>query len=135
MLPAPDGIEEVFPQLKRVGDYARVCFTGARHRAELAALELVEARNTAIASALWWAGGVLLLLLGSATLTALVAAAFWNTPYRLTALGIMAAVYLGGAATCFLQFRHRLRSWQPFHETAGQIRKDASCLGELMQRP
>jgi uncharacterized membrane protein YqjE len=135
MLPAPEGIEEVFPQLKRVGDYARVLFTGARHRAELAALELIEARNAAIASGLWWAGAVLLLMLGSATLTALVAAAFWDTPYRLAALAVMAAVYLGGAVTCFLQVRRRLRSWQPFHETAGQIRKDALCLGELMQRP
>jgi uncharacterized membrane protein YqjE len=135
MLPAPEGIEEVFPQLKRVGDYARVLFTGVHHRAELAAIELVEARNAAIACGLWWAGAVLLLLLGLATLTAVVAVAFWDSPFRLAALGIMAAGYLGGAAGCLLKLRRQLRTWQPFNETAGQIRKDARCLGELMQRP
>jgi uncharacterized membrane protein YqjE len=135
MLPAPDGIEEVFPQLKRVGDYARVLLTGAQNRAELAAIELAEARNAAVSFGLWWAGAVLLLVLGSATLTAFVAAAFWDTPYRLAALGVMAVVYLAAAAGCFLKVRGGLRSWQPFSETAGQIRKDALCLGDLMHRP
>jgi uncharacterized membrane protein YqjE len=103
MFPGSDAIEEVFPQLKRVGEYARVLFAGVQHRAELAAIEFAEARTTVVACAVWWAVAFMLLMLGAATLTAGVAAAFWDTHYRLVALAVMAVAYLAGAAFCFLR--------------------------------
>jgi uncharacterized membrane protein YqjE len=135
MFPGSDAIEEVFPQLKRVGEYARVLFAGVQHRAELAAIEFAEARTTVVACAVWWAVAFMLLMLGAATLTAGVAAAFWDTHYRLVALAVMAVTYLAGAAFCFLRVRRHLRCWQPFRDTAGQLRKDALCLGDLIHRP
>jgi uncharacterized membrane protein YqjE len=135
MFPGTEGIEEVFPQLKRLGDIFRVLLTGVHHRMELAGLELIETRNEAVRCGLWWAGAVLLLVLGMATLTALVAAAFWDTPYRLAALGTMGGGYLLGALICLARVRSHLRHWRPFNETTEQIRKDIVCLENLSRQP
>lgn len=133
MPPPSDGLEDVFPQLRRIGDYAKVILSGVGHRTELACIEFAEARDAALIATLWIVGALMLVMLGVATLTACIAAAFWDTPHRLTVLALMGFGYLAAAAAAFFFLRRKLTEWQPFAETSEQIRKDTQCIQDLIQ--
>jgi uncharacterized membrane protein YqjE len=122
-----------FGEFRRLGEGTRVIVEGLGHRAELAAIELAEARSVLAASAVLLAVSVGLLLLAGATLTVALAAAVWNTPYRIPILALIGIVYAVGAMAFLFAARRRLRRWEPFGEISAQLRKDARCLAEIAE--
>jgi uncharacterized membrane protein YqjE len=122
-----------FGEFRRLGEGTRVVFEGLGHRAELAAIELAEARSVLAASAVLLAISLGLFLLAGATLTVALAAAVWNTSYRIPILLLVGAAYAVGAAAFLLAARRRLCRWQPFGETSAQLKKDARCLAEISE--
>jgi len=133
MLPAAAQIRDLlFPELKRAGEAARVLVHGLGHRAELVGIEMEEARDAAASSGLMFAVAAALFFLAALTLTGLLAAAFWDTAFRLPVLLTIAIAYAGGGVAVLLAARRRLRAWNPFSETTSQLKKDAQCLQELL---
>lgn len=119
-LPAPDVALSLFSE-------------SVAHRAELAALELDEAREHALRSTLLAAAAAALVLFSGFALTLLVASLVWDDPHRGWWLGGLCATYLAAAlATGFILAR-RLRDWQPFGETRHQLQKDHQCLSQLIK--
>lgn len=106
----------------------------AEHRAELAALELAEARRHALVSLLLAVTAAVLLLLAGMALTLLVAALVWTSPYRAWWLAGLALLHLGLAASAAAALRRRLHGWRPLAETCTQLREDYRCLHELLVR-
>ncbi len=115
--------------------YVRVALRGLRHRSELAGIELGEARDRLLIALLLLLGAALLALLAGGVLTLFVAAAFWDTAYRLHAIAILGLCHIAGAGICFLRFRQLLRTWDPFALTKEQLRQDAACIETLMDEP
>jgi len=103
------------------------------HRAELAALELEEAREHVTGSTIL-AGvvGALALFTGFA-FTLLVASLVWDLPSRAWWLGGLCVLYLGAAVTCGMILSHRLRTWQPLEEIQSQMQQDYQCLSQLIK--
>jgi uncharacterized membrane protein YqjE len=103
------------------------------HRAELAGLELAEARDHALHSmVLAVITGALVNLTGF-SLTLLVAALVWNDPHRNWWLGAMAVLYAGVTLALFFNFLRRMRAWRPLEETSRQLKSDCQCLQRLLQ--
>lgn len=121
--------------LQELQTYLRVALRGVGHRAELAGIELTEARDRLIAVLALLIGAAVLVLLAGGVVTCFVAAAFWDTAYRLPALGALGLCYLLGAALCGWRVRRLLDTWQLFPLTKEQLRKDASCVELLMRHP
>jgi uncharacterized membrane protein YqjE len=122
-----------FGEFRRLGEGTRVVFEGLGHRAELAAIELAEARSVLAASVVLLAISIVFFLLAGATLTVALAAAVWNTAYRTPILVLIGLADLAGAAAFLFAARRRLRSWEPFGETSAQLKKDARCLAEIAE--
>ena len=121
--------------LGRLGSSVTVIARGVEHRAELAALELDEARtNTVSLLTLLVAGAVVALLTGFA-LNFFVAALWWDTPHRLLSIGLLAGVQAVAAIWLIARWRHQARSWRPRASTFEQLRKDGQCLHELIKNP
>jgi len=105
----------------------------AAHRAELAALELGEARDHALGSTLLaGAAGALMLCTGFAV-TLLLASLVWDDPHRGWWLGGLSTAYLGATVAAGIRLQRRLRDWQPLHEIRRQLREDHQCLSQLLK--
>lgn len=103
------------------------------HRAELAALELGEARDHALGSALLaGAAGALVLFTGFAV-TLLLASLVWDDPHRAWWLGGLGAAYLAAAAGAGIALQRRMRDWQPLREIRHQLQEDHQCLSQLLK--
>jgi uncharacterized membrane protein YqjE len=103
------------------------------HRAELAALELTEAREHALGSSLLAGATAALVLFTGFAFTLLVAGLVWDDPHRGWWLGGLNAAYLAATvATAFILTR-RLRTWRPFGETQRQLQEDYQCLNRLIK--
>ncbi len=120
--------------LQELQTYIRVALRGIGHRAELAGLELSEARDRLVAVLLLLLVAAVLVLLAGGVVTVFVAAAFWDTAYRLPALAGLGLLYLLAAAFCALRMQHLLSTWRPFPLTQEQLRKDAACVELLMRK-
>ena len=130
-----DTTSSIVPGLDRLQASAAVFARGAEHRAELASIELGEARDEALGiSVLFLIGAVAALLTGFA-LNFLVAAIWWDSPHRVLAIGLCAAVQAAGAAILITRCIRRARNWHPLAETFNQIKKDTQCLHELLNSP
>jgi uncharacterized membrane protein YqjE len=121
--------------VSRIPSSAAALLRGLDHRAELAALELGEARDHATGiAALFLISAVAALLTGFA-LNFFIAALWWDTPHRLLALGfstvVQGAIAAGTAFACL----RRARRWRPLPETVEQFKKDSQCLHELLSPP
>jgi uncharacterized membrane protein YqjE len=103
------------------------------HRAELAALELDEAREHAVGSLLLAAGTAALVLFTGFALTLLAASLVWDLPGRGWWLAGLMAVYLAGAVTAGFLLTRRLRTWRPLAEVSHQLQEDARCLSHLIK--
>lgn len=119
----------------RVQTSAAVFVRGIDHRAELAALEMGEARDHAVGlSGLFLISAVGALLTGFAV-NLLVAALWWDTPHRVLAIslsiGAQAAIAITAATLCV----RRARLWRPLSQTLDQLKKDSQCLHELLTPP
>jgi uncharacterized membrane protein YqjE len=123
----------LLPGLGRLQSSAATILRGADHRAELASLELGEARDKALGlSVLFLIGAVATLLTGFA-LNLFVAALWWDTPHRLLAIGLLAGVQAAGAIGAIAVCVSRARQWNPLSETFDQLKKDTQCLHELLK--
>jgi len=120
------------PLLNRLQATVEVITRGFHHRAELIELELAEARTeaTAILTTLL-VSGVAVLLAGVA-INFLIAAIWWDTPYRVRSLAIVTGIEVAIAVTAVIRWRTRLSGWQPLATTAEQLKKDSQCLRESL---
>jgi uncharacterized membrane protein YqjE len=118
--------------VSRLQSSAAALVRGLDHRAELASLEMSEARDHAVGiSGLFLLSAVAALLTGFA-LNFFVAALWWDTPHRLLALGLSVAVQAAVATTAAVICVRRARLWRPLPQTIDQFKKDSQCLHELL---
>jgi uncharacterized membrane protein YqjE len=130
-----DDTSSLIPGLDRLQSSAAIIVRGADHRAELASIELGEARDQAMGiSVLFLVGAVAALLTGFA-LNLLIAAIWWDTPHRVLAIAIAGGVQVAISATALLVCIARARQWHPFPQTFEQLRKDTRCLNDLLNSP
>jgi len=121
------------PQLPPPGVALGLLSESVAHRAELAALELEEAREHAARSGLLAGAAAGLALCTGFALTLFVAGLVWDRPERAWWLAGLCAVYLAATmASCFMLSR-RLRSWRPLGEIQTQLRQDYQCLNKLLK--
>lgn len=99
-------------------------------RLRLAVLELEEERARLVTLLMIIGLSLVMLLLGLAVLTLLVAVIFWDS-HRLAAIGISAAVLLGGGLLLALLARHLARRHTLLKTTLAQLATDR----ELAERP
>ncbi len=121
--------------LERLRATASVFMRACEHRAELAALELGEAKDEAVALSVMSVLGAVAALLSGFALNLLVAAIWWDSPARVLAVSLALAIQVLIAVTAFVVCMKRLRRWRPFDATAQQLKKDSQCLNELFQHP
>lgn len=103
------------------------------HRAELASVEVGEARDHALVSTLLAAGTVVLALFTGFAVTLLLASLVWDSPHRLWWLTGLCALYLGAAVLTGFTLVKRLRTWRPMSETTSQLQEDFQCLSQLIK--
>jgi uncharacterized membrane protein YqjE len=114
----------LFASLRRlVGDFVEL----AQVRVELFATELQQEKVRAFEALAWLALALLAvgmsLLLTTALIVMLVPEA-----QRLLALGVLALLYLAGAAIAMRVARARLREGIPFEGSLGELRRDRDAL-------
>ena len=103
------------------------------HRAELAALELEEAREHVTGSTLLAGAVAALALFAGFAFTLLVAGLVWDLPSRAWWLGGLCVLYLGAAVTAGVILSQRLRNWRPLGEIQSQMQQDYQCLSQLIK--
>lgn len=131
--PHPHTIPTGRPQLPAPGVVLNLFSESVAHRAELATLELDEAREHITGSLLLAGVTAALVLFTGFAVTLLVACLVWDLPNRGWWLGGLCAVYLGAAlATGFILTR-RVRMWLPLAETRSQLHQDYRCLNQLFK--
>ncbi|QEI05221.1 hypothetical protein FXN63_04750 [Pigmentiphaga aceris] len=107
-----------------------------RTRLELLAVELAEEKNRLLTILLWALGGLLALAMGILMLSLLVVAAFWDTPNRLTALGVVAALYFLTGVGALLFVRKKVADAPfTFDETLAELERDRQALGAAADAP
>ncbi len=110
----------------------RVAINALEHRAALASLEAGELkRDLALSGALAAAGALTVFLSGVAGLL-VVAAAYWDTEYRVRALLVALAVLATCAVGCVAGAWRLLSRMRVLAATREQLKKDKSCLGDLL---
>jgi uncharacterized membrane protein YqjE len=121
------------PRVPPLSEAATLLNDALSHRADLAAIELAEARAHAQASLLLLGLAALLALLGGFALTLTLTGLVWDSPHRVAWLTAMCVAYLLGAvATGFLLHR-RMQAWRPFSEICHQLQQDQQCLTRLIR--
>jgi uncharacterized membrane protein YqjE len=97
-------------------------------RLELIGIEMAEEKERLLFSLFIGLAGMLFSLMALITLTALVAAAFWDT-YRWQSLAVLAALYAVAALVCALKARASLHHAPPiFPATLAELEKDRAAL-------
>lgn len=114
-----------FPSVRRVlGSALEI----TQSRLELLGIELTEEKERLLTVVFLGLAAMLLGLLALITLTALIAAVFWET-YRWQALGAIALVYVLAAWFCAAKVQRILRDAPlPFEATLGEFEKDRDAL-------
>jgi uncharacterized membrane protein YqjE len=105
----------------------------AAHRAELAALELDEAREHVAGSGLLAGLVAVLTLFAGFAFTLLVASLVWDLPSRGWWLGGLCCLYVAAAVTAAFLLARRLRDWRPLGEIQTQLQQDYQCLSQLIK--
>ena len=103
------------------------------HRAELASVEVTEARDHALVSTLLAAGTAMLALFTGFAITLLLASLVWDSPHRVAWLTGLCFAYLAAAVSTGFSLVKRLRSWRPLSETQTQLQEDFQCLSKLIK--
>lgn len=100
----------------------------AQTRLELIGIEIAEEKERLLISMFIGLAGMLLSLMALMTLTALVAATFWDS-YRWQSLAALTLVYALAAIWCGLKAWSRLRDAPPiFPATLAELEKDRAAL-------
>lgn len=125
----------LFALLAKLRRCAPHLLQGATNRRDLALLELQETVRKCVVSLVMACAAALLLCLAAVSLTFIIAAIYWDTPQRVTALVILASVeaFLGIAG--FLWLWLSWKRWKFFQTTLEQLEKDTECLSHLIQSP
>jgi uncharacterized membrane protein YqjE len=110
----------------------RVVVEALMHRAELASVELKEARQHGLRTAILAGVSGALLLLGGFCATFALAAAVWNRDDRGLILGLVTVGYLVAAGILAFLAARRMKTWKPFSETARQFREDSACIHDII---
>jgi len=121
------------PQLPPLSVALSLLSESAAHRAELATLELAEARDHALVSTLLAAGTVAMALLTGFALTFLVAGMVWDSPYRVAWLAGLSGFDLAATTLTGAVLLKRLRTWRPLNETQNQLTEDFQCLNKIIK--
>jgi uncharacterized membrane protein YqjE len=106
---------------------------GLEHRAELAGVELVEARQEAAIVSAYLAVGALIALHAGLAANLLIAAIWWDSPHRVLAMVVALTAQASLAAICIGIGVFRARRWHPFATTIEQLKKDSQCVRDLTQ--
>ncbi|HYC70079.1 MAG TPA: phage holin family protein [Opitutaceae bacterium] len=124
---------EVRPRIPTPGEILSLFSEAFGHRAQLAQLELGEARDHVVGSAVLAAAATVLGLLTGVSITLLVAALVWESEHRAWWIGGLCLLYcaLAGAAAYLL--RRRLRQWRPLAETQFQLNQDGACVSRILR--
>lgn len=97
-------------------------------RSELAAIELAETRDLLLRSVVLGVVAAVLALAALAAFTLWIAVLFWDGP-RALAVGILTAVYAGGAAFAVITVRRSLAAATPvLGQTRAVLRRDYEAL-------
>ena len=121
------------PRLPAPGAAFSLFSESVAHRAELASVEVGEARDHALVSTLLAASTVVLALFTGFAITLLLASLVWDSPHRVWWLIGLCAIYLGAAILTGLSLVKRLRTWRPMSETSSQLHEDFQCLSQLIK--
>ncbi len=121
------------PQLPAPGVAFSLFSESAAHRAELASLEVEEARDHSLISILLAAALAAFILFTGFAVTLLFASLVWDNPNRVWWLAGLCVVYLGAAVWSGLTLTRRLRDWRPLDETQAQLKEDFQCLSQLIK--
>jgi uncharacterized membrane protein YqjE len=98
------------------------------NRVELLMVEIQEERQRALRAVLMATAAAFLSLLAGMTVTAVIACAAGT--HMLTALIIMAIVYIAGTVFFLLKLARMQRNWDALSSTRDQLQKDRECLEE-----
>jgi uncharacterized membrane protein YqjE len=115
------------------GSTSRVVVEALMHRGELAAVEFKEAREHGTRTAILVGLSCALLLLGGFCGTFAIAAAVWDRPDRGMILTLLTVAYLAGSGVLAFVTARRLKTWQPFSESARQFREDCACVHDIAE--
>jgi uncharacterized membrane protein YqjE len=129
----PSAVSSGRPQLPPPGVALNLFSESVAHRAELAALELEEARDHAARSAILAGAAIGLGLCTGFAVTLVVAALVWDRPGRAWWLAGLGIVYLAAAVASGFMLSRRLRDWRPLGETQNQLQRDYQCLSQLLK--
>lgn len=116
----------------RIGARSETVFRGIENRAALASLELEEGCRVTFSVLGWVVLSASATLLAGVTVNFIVAAAFWDTPHRFTALAVVGACELLAAFAAGVIARMRWRAWFPLEHTRDQLKKDSQCLRQIL---
>jgi uncharacterized membrane protein YqjE len=102
------------------------------NRLRLLLLEVEEERERLIFALLLALGVMAFSLLAGVALTVVVLLVFWDHN-PILAMSILTLLYGGTAVFLGLRLARLKRDWEAFSASLAQIRKDCSCLAELLR--
>lgn len=115
-----------------VRDIAASVLDLLKTRLELAALELAEEKSRLLSTALYALAGLLLMMLGLLMFSFLLVIFFWDTEYRLWAIGGAGLVYGVVGLLLLLSARNKVvNAPVPFDETLAELQRDRDMLAVL----
>lgn len=107
-----------------------------RTRVELFSIEFAEQKENMVRAGILAAVGLLCLAMAAAVFTAFIAVAFWDTPYRLWAVGLLGLAWLLGGLLCLWRVASNLRQAKhPFALTLAELERDYEVLTSPMADP
>lgn len=116
----------------RIGARSDTVLRGIENRAALASLELEEGFQSVLSVLGWVVLAASAALFVGVTVNLLVAAAFWDTPHRLSALAALGVCELVVGLVAGALARMRWRAWFPLEHTRDQLKKDSRCLRQIL---
>jgi uncharacterized membrane protein YqjE len=100
------------------------------NRAELLMVEIQEERERARVIVFLASAMAVLGLLAGITITALIVCAAGN--YRLSALAVLAIIYIGGAVFFYIKLARIHENWESLSGTREQLEKDRECFEKAL---
>lgn len=107
-----------------------------RTRVELFSIEFAEQKENVVRAGVLAAVGLLCLAMAAAVFTAFIIVAFWDTPYRLLAVGLVGLAWLLGGLVCLWRVVRNLREAKhPFVLTLAELERDYEVLTSPLADP
>ena len=107
-----------------------------RTRLELFGIEFAEQKENAVRVSVLAAIGLACLAMAAAVFTAFVAVVFWETSYRLLAVGLLGLGWLLAGVLCLWSVsRSFKRAKHPFQLTLAELERDAEVLSSPLSDP